>query len=574
MLETLRRNSRSAIIYVLFGILIAVFALSFGPQSRGLTVSTTSSSVVAKIDGASLTEQDFRFVYVASRASSQPPQVARENRLRERTMDKLIEREILAEEGKKLGFLVSQKEAEDLIADGKFLYAGYPSRVDPYAFPGGKFDYDKFKNVAQNSFGVSVLRFLEIQQRELLAEKMRESLRGGIRVAPAEVKAEFVERNLQVNLEFVKFSARKFETDEEPSAADVAAYAKAHETELKKIYEDRKALLFTKTDKQARLRHILVEVNKDAAPDTVAKAKARIDDAKKQLDAGGAFSTVSTAMSTYEPARRRHGAIGWKKKGFAGFGEALDAKVFTATMKKGDLIGPERGDHGFELVLIEDVREGDISYEQAVPELAEQEMARDRAKEKAKAEAQAVIDKTKAGEKLEALFPPPKDDAKDEDDSPAGKMARLMGSQSDAPALKETGSFQRHGETIPQIGISKTLAQKAFSLAVGEIAGPFEAGNAYVVVRVKEHKDPDLKDFEKRHAELERESARVKWYTTVAAWTQARCTELRDAGQIKVSDEVMTYEGGSAARGIALKVGKDGKELKDTYVPCSPRGAF
>ena len=31
MLEVMRRNSRNAIIYILFGVIIAVFIVSFGP---------------------------------------------------------------------------------------------------------------------------------------------------------------------------------------------------------------------------------------------------------------------------------------------------------------------------------------------------------------------------------------------------------------------------------------------------------------------------------------------------------------------------------------------------------------
>jgi hypothetical protein len=92
-----------------------------------------------------------------------------------------------------------------------------------------------------------------------------------------------------------------------------------------------------------------------------------------------------------------------------------------------------------------------------------------------------------------------------------------------------------------------------------------------VVVRVKDHKDPDMKEFEKRHAELERDAARAKWYTTVEAWAQERCVELRDAGRIKVSDEILSYDG-NATPMRTLKIGKDGKELPGAgYVPCSPR---
>ncbi len=37
MLDTLRANSRSVLTYVLFGIIIVVFVVSFGPGSRGCT---------------------------------------------------------------------------------------------------------------------------------------------------------------------------------------------------------------------------------------------------------------------------------------------------------------------------------------------------------------------------------------------------------------------------------------------------------------------------------------------------------------------------------------------------------
>ena len=35
MLEQMRKSSQSLLIYVLFGIVIAVFIINFGPQSRG-----------------------------------------------------------------------------------------------------------------------------------------------------------------------------------------------------------------------------------------------------------------------------------------------------------------------------------------------------------------------------------------------------------------------------------------------------------------------------------------------------------------------------------------------------------
>ena len=39
MLDTLRANSRSVLTYVLFGIIILVFVISFGPGSKGCGAS-------------------------------------------------------------------------------------------------------------------------------------------------------------------------------------------------------------------------------------------------------------------------------------------------------------------------------------------------------------------------------------------------------------------------------------------------------------------------------------------------------------------------------------------------------
>ena len=53
MLSAMRRNSRHAIIYVLFGILIAAFVISFGPGSRGFGYQGVTSAYAVKVAGAS-----------------------------------------------------------------------------------------------------------------------------------------------------------------------------------------------------------------------------------------------------------------------------------------------------------------------------------------------------------------------------------------------------------------------------------------------------------------------------------------------------------------------------------------
>lgn len=556
MLQAMRRNSRHAIIYVLFGILIAAFVISFGPGSRGFGYSGVTSAYAAKVAGATVSEQDFHFAYVALGGTQYPPQVARERRLKEFVMDRLIERELFAEEAQRLGYDVSNKEAEDQIYAGKMMVMGVPRRVDSYVYKDGKFDYDRFKMVSQNQLGVTVQHFIEIQKREMLADKLREALRVSSKVSPDEVKQEFEQRGLQVNLEYGRFPERRYEEEiPDPTPAEVDAYVKAHEADLKKQYDER-AFLYKNLEKQARLRHIVVDAPKQIPAEQAEAAKVKLSNALAKIKAGTPFATVAKEVSADDRTKSHGGEMGWRKKGFTGFGDAVDKKIFDA--KPGAIIGPERTERGWELVEVEQFREGDVPLADAEKEMAADEVKKQKAKDKAKAEAEAVMARVKKGEKLEAILPP---EANDPNETAEEKQLKALMKKPDEPIhLQETGLFSRRGEMIQDIGISKELAKRAFELKTGEVAGPFDVGSAWVVVRVKEHRDPDLADFEKRKSEIVREYERTKWAELVDNWSKQKCTEVRDDGRIKVNTEVLEYEVGGKSP-IA-------------YQPCSAKGPF
>ncbi len=556
MLQAMRRNSRHAIIYVLFGILIAAFVISFGPGSRGFGYQGPSSNYAAKVAGSTVSEQDFHFAYVALGGTQYPPQVARERRLKEFVMDKLIERELFAGEAERLGYNVSNKEAEDAIYAGRMIVMGVPRRVDSYVYKDGKFDYERFKTVSQNQLGVTVQHFIDIQKREMMADKVREALRVAAKVSPDEVKQEFVERGLQVNLEYGRFPERRYEDAvPEPTPAEIDAYVKAHKDELKKQYDER-AFLYKNLDKQAKLRHVLVEAAKDLPQDQAEAARTRITNALNKIKAGAPFATVAKDVSTDERTKNRGGELGWIKKGLTGFGEGVEKKIFAA--KPGELIGPERTERGFELVEVESFREGDVPLAEAEKEMAATEVRKQKAKDKAKAEAEAVMARVKKGEALEKILPKEESDT---GETPEEKQIKaLLRKPSEPVRLQETGLFSRRGDMVQDIGISKELAKRAFEMKPGEVAGPFDVGSGWVVVRVKDHRDPDLADFEKRKNEIVREYERTKWAELVDNWSKQRCVEVRDDGRIKVNSEVLEYEVGGKS--------------PVAYQPCAQKGPF
>ena len=102
MLEQMRQQSRSLLIYVLFGIVIAVFIINFGPQSPGSCnrAGRTAQPNVegARVKGHLLTRQDYMYAMMMVGAQNFPPQRAKMMRLHETVMDLLIDREIMASE--------------------------------------------------------------------------------------------------------------------------------------------------------------------------------------------------------------------------------------------------------------------------------------------------------------------------------------------------------------------------------------------------------------------------------------------------------------------------------------------
>jgi hypothetical protein len=96
---------------------------------------------------------------------------------------------------------------------------------------------------------------------------------------------------------------------------------------------------------------------------------------------------------------------------------------------------------------------------------------------------------------------------------------------------------------VQDLGVSKELAKAAFELPIGQVAGPFDVGGAIALVRVKEKKEPDMAEFEKRKAELLRQAEKMKAYEVMAGWTKQRCTEVKAEGRIKASDEILSADG-------------------------------
>ena len=279
MLEQMRQQSRSLLIYLLFSIVIVVFIVNFGPQSIGgcgMRMPHRVTESAAQVEGRSVTLKDWTYAFTVLNAAQIPPQQAKQMRLKETIMDLLIDRELLAAEAERLGFSVGDEEVEDLIAEAKMMSMGREQKL-PYAESEGKFSYDNFRKFVQYHLGMSPKSFIEQQRRELLAARMRDLLRAGVGVSAAEVKENWLRQSDRVNLEYLRFPIHRYENEVELRPEEIAAFAKANDDKLKKLYDQRKTALYDKQPKQRKLRFLLVAVPSDADPDKAAEAGKRAD---------------------------------------------------------------------------------------------------------------------------------------------------------------------------------------------------------------------------------------------------------------------------------------------------------
>jgi peptidyl-prolyl cis-trans isomerase D len=553
MLEQMRRSSQSLLIYVLFGILIAVFIINFAPQSMGGCEGKQASveTDAAKVGGRTLVVQDFNFGYLLVGGAQASPQMARQRRLKESIMDKLIERELLAQEGERLGFRVSDEEVEDMIAESKMIGLGYEQKMP--VEKDGKFNYDLFRRFSLYQLGMSPRSFIEEQRREMLAARVRDLLRGGVNVSLDEVKADFLRRGNQVNVEYIRFPSRRYENEIEPTAAETQAYAKANETKLNDLYKQRK-FLYEKAPKERKLRQILVKLDPGASSaDAEHATKKKADGLAARLKKGEAFAAVAKAASDDASTKGRGGDLGWKRQGTTALGPALETKVWAA--KDGEVIGPEKGSDGFYLVVAEGSREGDIPFDKVRLELAEEQLRQDKAKARAKADAEAALAKAKGatGKSLKELFPAPSDKDKDK--------TKVSDASSSTPQAEETGLFVRRGANVEGIGVSNDLAKAVFAVTTETpFAGPIEVSGSYVIAKLKERKKPDMAEFEKKKLELLRDATLVKGEEVIAEWSMRRCVEAKDAKRLGVNRELLRYE--------------QGPEGVVAYEPCTPPMRF
>lgn len=430
MLEQSRKQGASIFIYLIFGLLIVIFVINFNPGAggrQGEGCSGTDNTVV-RVDGKDVTQTAYHVAYANPYnrgTGKQHTHVA---------LEMLIRRELLAQEAERRGLSVTTDLVQEEIKKGHFFLGGQTAQIPGIFDEDGIWRLQAFKNWI-GQLNVSRNSYVTEQARSMLATMMSKILAESVQVSRDEALQHFLFEGNTVMYDVVAFRPENYAKAMKLTDADVDRFISTHGAEVEARYKaDERTYKGVKP--QLKLRQIFIakqEAEKPAAPTqgagsgagsgsaagsgvgsaapkteekkpAVAKVGMPIEEAKKKLEvaradiAGGKlkFADAAKQLNTDENFKANGGELGWRTADNASLGDKAVSDAVKA-LKPGEMTPVITTDNGAYLVIAEEKREGDLSYDAVKHEIAK-DLAREVwGKEAAKRAAIVALEKARAG---------------------------------------------------------------------------------------------------------------------------------------------------------------------------------
>jgi peptidyl-prolyl cis-trans isomerase D len=474
MLDLMRKHAGTWMIKALLGAIVVVFVF-WGVGSW----TSHREGIVATVNGESISLEDYRNAY--NRLLEQARQSLGANlndellktlQIPKQALDQLIDRTLMKQAAEGLKLRVSDEELVQSI------------RSTPAFQSGGVFDHRRYQQIL--SLNRMTPEIFELNQRDsLLIDKLVRLVTDSVKVSETEaeswynwnqaaVKFDFVVldfdryKNISVSGDEIRshFERMKESYRTQPEIQvrylrfDPEAYSgkiQVKPEEVSEFYETHpERFVIPKT---VEARHILIRVPADAAAETVAKTRERLEDILKQARAGKDFAQLAKEYSEDEGTKDRGGALGAFRK------EAMVqpfSDVAFAT-PAGQISDPVRTRFGWHLIQVTKINEGRTrSLEEAQDEILNQ-LKRERTRSLAYDAAEAVYDAAAVANDL------------------AGAAAARN------QEVRTTEFFSRTG-TVKGVGAGPAFAQAAFQLNPGEISEILDFTDGYYLLQVAENR--------------------------------------------------------------------------------------
>jgi peptidyl-prolyl cis-trans isomerase D len=419
--------------------------------------------------------------------------------IRKSALDSLIARQVALDEAVKMGLTVSDDELRQKIVS------------NPAFQRDGVFDRSLYLQIV-DAMSQTPDQFEASLKVDLLAQKVEQIVKQGVKVSEDEVREEFRRTSEKATLQYVVLPLESFRDGITVGEADLKArfeankadYAQPERIKVEYLRIDGAALaagvaadqkdaeaFFAEnqrefeTPKQVRARHILFRLEPTASAEEEKKIRDRATTVLEKAKGGADFAVLAKEFSQ-DGSAKEGGDLGFftREEMVPEFGQA----AFSLEKGKvGDLV---RTQFGFHIIKVEDVREPRTpSFEEArdrVMARLRQVKGKEKARELASAVGEAILDKSLAQ---------------------AGSQFGLE--------VRETGFFSLD-EPVPGLALSKDVRDRLFALSKDELSEQIQWGGGFYFFRLVDRREAhaaelnEVRDRVEKDVRDEKARARAK----------------------------------------------------------------
>jgi peptidyl-prolyl cis-trans isomerase D len=522
MLDVMRRQS--TLIYFIFGAIILIFAVNFGPGSSGCARGMAQPVTwAAKVNGEVVRHQDFAALYGQrmdalrrmSDAQGQPfdPMMAERMGVRRVVLNQLVERRLVAQEAARHGIAVSD---EALLSYLRRTYGVH------------RVSYANYEAWVQNSFGSSVPRFEALAREDAAGELLVRAVRDGQFVSELELKHMFEREHDRAQVQYVRFDVAEQRRRVAAPTEALIAHALEHDSAAIEAQYVRDRAHY-QTPARAHLRQIVRVLDAQASAADVEAARKLLVDLGQQVQGGADFEALARAHSQDAASRERGGDLGTIDRGT--LAPALEQVAFG--LEPGAVAAePVRTPEGLHLVQTAQLEPAGVRPLDAVRREVATAMLQQRAAEAAaRAEAQALLARLKGGATLASVTVP------EEAEATALKPTTSAHKLAARPVRRTSGWTRRTDEAIARIGASPELHRAIFALTPAQpVAGDvFQVEDSFYVTVLQQREEPLEQDFAQAREALLDEALASRQRRVLTDWLD----HLRAQAKVELNAQLL-----------------------------------
>lgn len=368
MLHFIREKAQGWIAWVIVGLLIIPFALWGINEYFG----NGGKLVAANVNGNEISQREFQEAFYEQRGRMQQMLAGQydaqlfDPQIKKRVISDLIDRELLLQNAKSMGYRVSDQTVIATIQgidafreNGVFSTTLYQQQVQtqgqsPASFErrvkrlitSGQLPDGLASSVLITDAELDAVIKLEEQKRDFQYFVLKASDYQDAAVATDEAITAYYEKHAdrfmtteKVSVEYVELDASTLKSEKEPTEDELQAYYESNDSQFK-VPEERQA------------SHILIKLEEGADEAAVAAARAKANDILTKIKAGESFELLAKKYSDDPGSAELGGDLGYFGLGM--MENSFEEVVFS--QKEGDVSEPVLTSFGFHIIKLTGIR--------------------------------------------------------------------------------------------------------------------------------------------------------------------------------------------------------------------------